>query len=124
MIPQAPIPLCLSMTSFGCQVLAATRFDDVWRQVWEEVRPLRRGADLVVHLGGQVHPTSGLSVEELAELAALEGENPGALTAVCRCPIMREVWAWWRRIDTICGLCVCVCVREGGGCGFVCVAAS
>lgn len=68
---------------------AHTRFDDVWMQVWEEVRPLRRGADVVVHLGGQVFPSAALSPADLSTLRAretsLRGEVLPSVLATPRC---------------------------------------
>ena len=56
---------------------ANTRFDDVWRQLWEQVRPLRRGADVVMHLGGQIDPTAALSQVDVADVVAREQSSSG-----------------------------------------------
>lgn len=73
---------------------AGSRFDDVWRHIWDQVRPLRRHTDVVLHTGGQIDALSVLQDDELDDLCRRERRTDKGGTRVVRlcvtCLVLRR----------------------------------
>lgn len=67
---------------------ASSRFDSAWQQLWDHIRFPRRGADVIVHLGGQVDVLDCLDDQELADVTRREVGLDGILCVgvICWCP--------------------------------------